>query len=125
VHRSGLAFARDARYLTIREQPLTVSETQNEDRRQTQEPSGGASHFGKRKGPRQCFGRRGIVAVSSSHITVERLERAITITAKAMSRHNLPQLLPTLKRLEAERDKLLMDGDPIAYAKRILAHQAA
>jgi hypothetical protein len=63
--------------------------------------------------------------VSSSPITVERLERAITITAEVMSRHNLPQLLPTLKRLEAERDKLLMDGDPIAYAKRILAHRAA
>jgi hypothetical protein len=54
-------------------------------------------------------------------ITVERLDRAITITAKAMERHNLPQLLPTLKRLEAERDKLVTEGDPIAYARRVLA----
>jgi hypothetical protein len=58
-------------------------------------------------------------------VTLERLERAITITAEAMSRHNLPQLLPTLKRLEAERDNILMNGDPIEYAKRVLAKSAA
>ena len=58
-------------------------------------------------------------------VTVERLERAIAITAEAMTRHNLPQLLPTLKRLEAERDKLIADGDPIAYAKRLLAARQA
>jgi hypothetical protein len=59
--------------------------------------------------------------VSSSLITVERLERAIAVTANAMTRHNLPQLLPTLKRLEAERENLLLNGDPIEYAKRVLA----
>jgi hypothetical protein len=58
-------------------------------------------------------------------LTVERIERAIAIRAEAMARHNLPQLLPTLKRLEAERDKLIMDGDPIAYAKRVLARGKA
>jgi hypothetical protein len=58
-------------------------------------------------------------------VTIERIERAITITAEAMARHNLPQLLPTLKRLEAERDKLIVDGDPIAYAKRLLAQGKA
>jgi hypothetical protein len=63
--------------------------------------------------------------VSSSPITVERLERAITITAEAMTRHGLSQLLPTLKRLEAERDSLLLNGDPIEYAKRVLATRAA
>ena len=57
-------------------------------------------------------------------VTVERIERAIAITAEAMARHNLPQLLPTLKRLEAERDKLIANGDPIAYAKRVLRRQS-
>jgi hypothetical protein len=57
-------------------------------------------------------------------VTVERLERAITVTASAMARHNLPQLLPTLKRLEAERDNLLLNGDPIEYAKRVLERGA-
>ena len=59
--------------------------------------------------------------MSSSPITVERLERAITITAKAMERHSLPQLLPTLKRLEAERAGLIASGDPMDYAKQLMA----
>ena len=62
---------------------------------------------------------------SSASITVERLERAITITAEAMTRHGLPHLLPTLKRLETERDNLIANGDPIAYAERLLAAQRA
>jgi hypothetical protein len=41
-----------------------------------------------------------------------------------MVEHNLPQLLPTLKRLEAERDRLLREGDAIEYAKRLLATAA-
>jgi hypothetical protein len=53
-------------------------------------------------------------------VTVELLEHAITMTAHCMAEHNLPQLLPTLKRLEAERDRLLQEGDPIEYAKRVL-----
>jgi hypothetical protein len=53
-------------------------------------------------------------------VTVERIERAIATTTNCMAEHNLPQLLPTLKRLEAERDKLITEGDPIEYAKRIL-----
>jgi hypothetical protein len=51
---------------------------------------------------------------------IGRLERPITMTAYVMAHHNLPQLLPTLKRLEAERDNLLRNGDPIEYAKRVL-----
>jgi hypothetical protein len=58
-------------------------------------------------------------------VTVERIERAMAITARCMAEHNLPQLLPTLKRLQVERDKLAMDGDPIDYAKRVLARLAA
>jgi hypothetical protein len=45
-------------------------------------------------------------------VTIERLERAIAVTAYCMTKHNLPQLLPTLKRLEAERDNLIANGDP-------------
>lgn len=59
-----------------------------------------------------------------SAVTVERIERAILVTAYCMAQHNLPQLMPTLKRLEAERDKLISEGDPIAYAKRLLARAA-
>jgi hypothetical protein len=54
-------------------------------------------------------------------VTLERIERAITITAQAMADHNLPQLLPTLKRLQVERDKMIAEGDPIQYARRVLA----
>jgi hypothetical protein len=58
-------------------------------------------------------------------VSVEELERAIITTARCMAEHNLPQLLPTLKRLEAERDRLRRDGDPIAYARRLLRQEAA
>ena len=54
-------------------------------------------------------------------VTIERIERAIKITAGCMLAHELPQLMPTLKRLEAERDRLMRDGDAIEYAKRVLA----
>ena len=53
-------------------------------------------------------------------VTTERLERAIAATAYCMTKHNLPQLMPALKRLEAERDNLIANGDPIQYAERIL-----
>jgi hypothetical protein len=58
--------------------------------------------------------------MTSATVTIERLERAITMTAYVMAHHNLPQLLPTLKRLEAARDRVLREGDPIEYAKRVL-----
>jgi hypothetical protein len=53
--------------------------------------------------------------------TIERLDSAITLTAYVMQRHSLPQLLPTLKRLQAARDDLLVNGDALEYAKRVLA----
>jgi hypothetical protein len=53
-------------------------------------------------------------------VTIERIERAIATTANCMTRHNLPQLLPTLQRLEAERARLIAIGDPIEYAKHTL-----
>ena len=48
------------------------------------------------------------------------LDHAIAVTAYAMQRHNLPQLLPTLKRLIAARDDLLVNGDALEFAKRVL-----
>jgi hypothetical protein len=58
-----------------------------------------------------------------STVTIERLERAIKTTAKLMVAYPdlAHRMLPTLKRLQAEREELLKDGDPIALAKRILA----
>jgi hypothetical protein len=57
-----------------------------------------------------------------SAVTVERIERAIATTVDAMTRHDLPHLLlPTLQRLEAERDCLIAIGDPIDYAQRLMA----
>jgi len=58
---------------------------------------------------------------AADEITIDRLDRALATTARAMVRHNLTGLLPTLKRLEAERDRLLVDGNAIEYAKRLLA----
>ncbi len=58
---------------------------------------------------------------SDNVVTVERLERAIKVTARCMVEHALPQLLPILKRLEAERDRLARDGDALEYARRLLA----
>ena len=51
---------------------------------------------------------------------LEQLERAVETTARVIVQHDLPQIMPTLKRLEAERERLLREGDPIEYAKRIL-----
>ena len=61
----------------------------------------------------------------TSPITIEGLERAINVTAQVMADHHDlgHQLLPVLKRLEAERDKLVAEGDPIDYARRVLARQ--
>jgi hypothetical protein len=68
--------------------------------------------------PAQGQGR--VMPSSRAAVTIERIERAITLTAYIMQRHNLPQLLPTLKRLEAARDDLQVNGDALEYAKRIL-----
>jgi len=57
-------------------------------------------------------------------VTVEHIEHAIAVTAYCMTRHKLPQLLPTLKRLEAARDELARDGDALDYARRVLERGA-
>lgn len=56
----------------------------------------------------------------SCKIAVEELERAIAIVAYGMKLHNMPEALPVLKRLEAERERLLSEGDAMDYADRLL-----
>jgi hypothetical protein len=53
-------------------------------------------------------------------VTVERIERAIHIVADMMVKHDRPGLMATIRRLEAERDRLRNETDPMEYAKQIL-----
>jgi hypothetical protein len=62
------------------------------------------------------------VLVSDSPITVERIERAIHIVADMMVRHGL-SLGPTIRFLEAERDKLQRETTDMDYARQILARK--
>jgi hypothetical protein len=57
-------------------------------------------------------------------VTVERIERAIVTVAAVMVKHSRPRLMDTIKRLEAERDRLRNETDPIGYAKQILRRAA-
>jgi hypothetical protein len=51
-----------------------------------------------------------------TEITVERIERAINTTARAIDYPDLARrIMPTLERLEAVRDDLLAGGDPAKY----------
>jgi hypothetical protein len=56
-----------------------------------------------------------------SDVTIDRLEQAITFTAYAMRAFGMRELLPVLKRLEAERDRMAEEGDALEYADRVLA----
>ena len=62
--------------------------------------------------------------MTGERVTVERLERAIAITAECMVRHHRPRLITIMRRLEAERDRLMAEreGETAAldYARRIL-----
>jgi hypothetical protein len=57
-------------------------------------------------------------------ITIERIERATRIVADMMVKHDRPRLMATIRRLEAERDRLRNETDPIEYAKQILQRAA-
>jgi hypothetical protein len=59
--------------------------------------------------------------VSSSPITIERLERAIKTIAAAMVEHDLPGLLVYIRCLETERNRILQQADAIEYAKELWA----
>lgn len=64
--------------------------------------------------------RRMAADLAADEVTIERLEQAIQLTARCMVNHQLPQILPTLKCLEAERERLLREGDALEYARRLL-----
>jgi hypothetical protein len=55
-------------------------------------------------------------------VTVARIDRAIDTVADAMVRHDLP-LGPTIRFLEAERDKLLRQTSDMDYARQIVARK--
>ena len=55
---------------------------------------------------------------------LERIDRAITFTAYCIKQWNMRELLPSLKRLEAERGRLAEEGDALEYAEKILAQSA-
>lgn len=55
-----------------------------------------------------------------SDLTVMQVERAMKTLAYIISFHKLPAALPNLKRLEAERDRLLEQDYAMAYAANVL-----
>jgi hypothetical protein len=56
-------------------------------------------------------------------VTIERLDRAIDTVADVMVKHDI-DLMPTIRRLEAERDKLRQKTAAMDYAKEILRKRA-
>jgi hypothetical protein len=56
-------------------------------------------------------------------VTTERLDRAIDTVADVMVKHDI-DLMPTIRRLEAERDKLRQKTAAMDYAKEILRKRA-
>jgi hypothetical protein len=61
--------------------------------------------------------------MTTTPVTLERIDCAIDVTVEAMTLHTdlAEQILPKLKHLETERDKLVSEGDPLEYAKDLLA----
>jgi hypothetical protein len=59
-----------------------------------------------------------------SDVTIDRLNHAIDTVARMMVRHDMPQLIVTIRRLEAERDKLRQETSAMDYARKILRKAA-
>ena len=57
-------------------------------------------------------------------VTIERIERAIGTVAKVMVKHDMP-LGPTIRFLEAERERLRQRTADMDYAMEILRKQEA
>jgi hypothetical protein len=53
-------------------------------------------------------------------VTTERIDRAIYTVARMMDKHDMPQLIETIRRLEAEREKLSQETAAMDYAREIL-----
>jgi HAMP domain-containing protein len=58
-------------------------------------------------------------------VTAERIERAKHTVARMMVKHNMPQLIVTIRFLEAEQDKLREQTAAMDYAKEILLKKGA
>lgn len=58
-------------------------------------------------------------APHSDDVTVERLERARRTVAQAMLKHDM-DLMPTIRQLETERDRLRQKTAAMDYAREIL-----
>jgi hypothetical protein len=56
----------------------------------------------------------------SDEVTVERLERAIHTVADMMVKHDMRQLIVTIRFLEAERDRVQQATAAMDYAREIL-----
>jgi FtsZ-binding cell division protein ZapB len=55
---------------------------------------------------------------------MERIDRAIDTVAQMMVKHDMPDLIVTIRRLEAERDSLRQETRAMDYAKEILRKRA-
>jgi hypothetical protein len=73
------------------------------------------------KSPNSAERRKTYRELSREPVTIERLDRCIKIVAGWIVQHNIPEAIHALKRMEAERDRLLREGDAIDYAKKVLA----
>jgi hypothetical protein len=62
--------------------------------------------------------------MSDSRVSIEELKLAIATTAYCIRRHNMPELLPALKRFEAYLEQRLAEGDAMDHADRVLAKYA-
>jgi hypothetical protein len=62
--------------------------------------------------------------MSDTRATIEEIKLAIATTAYCIRRHNMPELLPTLKRFQAHLVEREAEGDAMACADRALAEYA-
>ncbi len=67
---------------------------------------------------------QGVANTQSAAVTVDRIERDIHIVADVMVKHKRRGLIDTIRILEAERDRLRNETDPLEYAKQILSKNA-
>ena len=62
--------------------------------------------------------------ISDGRVSIEEIKLAIATTAYCMKRHNMPELLPALKRFEGYLEQRLAEGDAMDHADRALAKYA-
>jgi hypothetical protein len=57
--------------------------------------------------------------MSDGRVSIADLKWAIDFTVYHMNRHDMPELLATVKRLDAELERRLSEGNAFDYAARI------